>query len=229
METFVTYQTRQENKTNKVMQKLFVCLISIMISAFVAGVQFNSLVAASTATVSYISSPITAPIIITPSDPTPTPTSVPSNSGSSNQSNNNNSSGSNNNGSSNNSGSSSCSDTAPKASPKLYQIITTNTKATLFVTPPAGNVTAYTVSYGTKAANLLYNATLASVTKGSVQLAINLLKPNTTYYFSVKAVNGCATGPTSNMLKATTLPRPGRSKVTTAWEQTRAIVLSWLR
>lgn len=220
MATIYYYKEETDSIKKHSVKKAVTAVLSTIIVGVVIGMQFNSLVAASTATV-YISSPVTAPVIL-PSDP---PVSTPSSTSSTNNSNNSNSS----NSASNSSSSTSCNDTTPKGSPRLVQITTTDTKATLFVSPVSGNITAYAVTYGTKPTIMSFGTTLTVNTKGIVQLPINALKPNTTYYFTVRAVNGCSAGSVSNMLKATTTARFGRVRVTTAWEQTRAIVLSWMR
>ena len=55
------------------------------------------------------------------------------------------------------------------------------------------------------------------------------LAPNKTYYFAVRALNGCTAGPNPITLKATTTSKNGKARVTTAWEQARAVVKSWMR
>lgn len=75
----------------------------------------------------------------------------------------------------------------------------------MYFTPISG-VDSYFIRYGTDNSANQYAASFAySDTNGAIAYTINLLQPHTTYYFSVRGGNGCATGNWSNILSSTTL------------------------
>src|SRR5581483_7765797 len=77
--------------------------------------------------------------------------------------------------------------------------------ATLFITPPEIAVTDYYVSYGVSPGQLPFGTSVhIPHSSGVVELKINDLKPNTQYYFEVRAGNGCALGPNSTIKSITT-------------------------
>ncbi len=98
-----------------------------------------------------------------------------------------------------------CSDRAPAAAPTLFQINSNKNSATLYFSPPSGDVTSYAISYGYAAGDERFGTEFAyGKSTGVVKYTIHDLKPSTKYSFSVRANNGCAAGTTSNWLSAKT-------------------------
>jgi hypothetical protein len=124
------------------------------------------------------------------------------------QNNNNNNQPSSNNSSSSPSGWAApvCTDSKPIGIPDLFQINVSNTTAKLFFTPLSYN-NQYYISFSTKpnAEEHGLSATLAR--EGVQNFTINLLKPNTTYYFKVRGQNGCMPGDWSTIMKIKTNPK----------------------
>jgi hypothetical protein len=90
---------------------------------------------------------------------------------------------------------STCSNTMPVSAPHLYQIDATQDSATLFFAPPPGDITGYVIEYGTTVdANQHAVTHNHSDKSGAVSYTVNNLFPNLTWYFKVKAQNGCASG-----------------------------------
>jgi len=93
-----------------------------------------------------------------------------------------------------------CNNTKPSSSPNLYQIDTTSTTAIIYFSPAGNPVNKYYISFGTgsnaEGNGIEFNK---NFTTGAVSYAINLLSPNTTYYFKVRGGNGCATGDWSSI------------------------------
>ena len=96
-----------------------------------------------------------------------------------------------------------CSDSKPATIPNLFQINTTRTSAKLFFTPIA-NVNHFIISFSTKLNAEEHGADVSLAHEGVQNFTINLLKPNTTYYFKVRGQNGCMPGEWSNVIKITT-------------------------
>jgi len=97
-----------------------------------------------------------------------------------------------------------CSSTAPTSAPNIYQVVAANSTATIYLSPPSSSFDGFTVSYGLDANADTYNATFSQGNTGAaVKYTINSLTPNTKYYFKVRANNGCATGPWSNVMSST--------------------------
>jgi hypothetical protein len=140
---------------------------------------------------------------VTPA-PTLTPTSVSAATSNSN----------NNAGSSNSSPSApNCNDTTPFGSPDLFQINTTKTTATLYFAPPSMPYSSFYVAFSSKPDSWEYGTEYNQGFSGGVlRYTINLLQPNTTYYFQVRAGNGCATGKWSNSMKASTTNSGSQTK-----------------
>jgi len=125
--------------------------------------------------------------------PTPSPTPVPGNSG------NNNSSGS-----SSVPGPVTCTNLPPVA-PKIFQIWATQTTATVYFVPSRDPENAYTISYGLYSDAEMYNVTFNYSDKsGAIPYKVNALNANSSYYFKVRANNGCMPGAWSNTLSLKT-------------------------
>jgi hypothetical protein len=98
-----------------------------------------------------------------------------------------------------------CSNQAPSSTPDLFQIDTTNTKATVYFAPSGMPYDNYVIRFGPTANNLLYSASFTrGYAPGVIYYTINELSPNTIYYFQVRAGNGCKPGDWGNTLSAKT-------------------------
>lgn len=108
-----------------------------------------------------------------------------------------------------------CSYTAPYSAPHLFQITTNQTQATLYFTPIMENISYYFIAYGYTPGDVRFGASYDyGPYPGVVNYTVNMLAPGTTYYFTVRGGNGCATGPWSSSVKATTVG-PESSALTT--------------
>jgi len=109
------------------------------------------------------------------------------------------------NGSNGNSGSSSttCGNQSPTDAPSLYQINRIKDSAVLYFLQPSSGFDGYAISYGLTSDSNDYSVSFKEgVLTGAVTYTINDLTPNLTYYFKVRATNGCAAGPWSTVLSA---------------------------
>ncbi|MCL4364587.1 fibronectin type III domain-containing protein [Patescibacteria group bacterium] len=98
-----------------------------------------------------------------------------------------------------------CSDVAPDHAPNLFQIDTTADTAKLYLTPVNNAVSYYFVSYGYSSGDERFGASFnQGPYDGALSFTVNDLSPKTTYYFKVRAGNGCASGDWSNVLSART-------------------------
>ncbi len=103
----------------------------------------------------------------------------------------------------------SCSNPIPVAA-NLFQIDPTSNSAKLSFTPPSSTVTGYNVYYGFTSGDQKYTTSFPYGTSSTVvTYTVGSLNPQTTYFFSVQAINGCAQGPLSNWLSTTTLASTG--------------------
>lgn len=99
----------------------------------------------------------------------------------------------------------SCGDSAPSAPPFLFQLDATHHQTTLSFTPNAQNVTQYFIAYGYSSGDMRFGTSFSQGASGGVQqYKINDLAPNTTYYFRVRAQNGCMAGDWGNEMRITT-------------------------
>jgi len=99
----------------------------------------------------------------------------------------------------------SCQDTPPSNAPDLFQIDTTSTNATIYYSPVSKNITAYYLAFGTESQNPVHGAMIEQgESTGVLSFNIHYLKPNTTYYFTIRGQNGCQTGGWSTELKIKT-------------------------
>lgn len=96
-----------------------------------------------------------------------------------------------------------CTDLAPVSVPDLFQIDTTNDSATLYFTPTIED-NKYFISYSTSENAEEHGAEVILGTQGVQSYTVNLLNPNTTYYFKVRGQNGCQPGQWSNIKFSTT-------------------------
>lgn len=99
-----------------------------------------------------------------------------------------------------------CSKTPPYSAPNLFQITTTQTDATLYFTPLNDNISYYFIAYGYKPGDIRFGTSFEfGPYDGVIDHHIGMLAPATTYYFTVRGGNGCATGPWSASVPATTV------------------------
>lgn len=125
----------------------------------------------------------------------------------------------------------SCGSAKPENSPQLFQINTTNSKATLYFAPSGRNTNSYAIFYGYTANDERFaTAFNYGNSDGAIPYTINELEPNKTYYFKVRGGNDCMPGDWSNTLKATTLSKNNSlgTKIFTAWEQMKNVALQWI-
>jgi len=107
-----------------------------------------------------------------------------------------------------------CSDALPGGAPTLTSAVGGVNSATLTWTPATDPVSYYLIAYGTSSGNYQFgNPNIGG--KGTTLYTISGLSGGVTYYFVVRAGNGCAPGTFSNELTATptggvvTSPAPG--------------------
>lgn len=98
-----------------------------------------------------------------------------------------------------------CGAAKPAATPDLFQIDVTDNQATLYYTPVNNHNRDYFIAFSDQP-NTFQHSTLTgqSNATGVLSFSINHLKPNTTYYFRVRAQNGCMPGDFSQELAART-------------------------
>jgi hypothetical protein len=88
-----------------------------------------------------------------------------------------------------------------------------DTKATVYFTPPGMPYDSFYIAYSRKSDAWEYGTELKQQYSGGViKKDITLLNPNTPYYFAIRAGNGCATGGWGNTMTATTTSSPGKQK-----------------
>ena len=100
-----------------------------------------------------------------------------------------------------------CRDQAPgKTPPLIYSAVSNNSHSVLLSFNPADEpVEKYVLQYGTKPNSYPHEIKNLHInSKDSMKYLVTMLSPNTTYYFRVKAVNGCASGKWSNEISAKT-------------------------
>jgi len=117
----------------------------------------------------------------------------------------------NNSSSSSNSGPTVCTNSQPSA-PSIFQIWATKNQATMHFVPSQGDENSYTISYGPYSGADTYNTAFNySDKQTAIPYTINALNPGTTYYFKVRANNGCTPGPWSNTLSLRTASSVGNT------------------
>lgn len=101
----------------------------------------------------------------------------------------------------------SCGDQSPGAkAPALYGAIPQSSESILlYFTPADQPVSKYTLEYGTQPGNYQYGVQDLGLNESNqMTYQVSALTPNTTYYFRVRAGNGCAVGEWSNEISAKT-------------------------
>lgn len=90
-----------------------------------------------------------------------------------------------------------CNETKPNCKPTIFQINTTDTKATLYVNPCTdSSCKKYQFIYSAKSGGNDYSVTYdaPSNTSGAINFDINALSPATKYYVRVKCTGSCSSG-----------------------------------
>ncbi|MEI8232945.1 MAG: chitobiase/beta-hexosaminidase C-terminal domain-containing protein, partial [bacterium] len=103
-------------------------------------------------------------------------------------------------------GPSSCEKSKPTSVTDLFQINVNKTTAQLFFTS-VSDADNYFFSFATTPKGEEHGTSAYLAREGVQNYTINYLKPNTTYYFKVRANNGCMGGDWSQILKVKTLSR----------------------
>jgi len=109
-----------------------------------------------------------------------------------------------------------CSSQIPNSTTNLFQIDIKGTSAKLYFSP-ISNTKDFYVSYSTNKSADEHSVFVRLGNEGVQSYSVNLLKPNTNYYFKVRGQNGCSSGQWSNIklartsqssvLRVTPLPR----------------------
>lgn len=129
------------------------------------------------------------PIVTPTSAPTPTTPSTLTTSGSSNET----------------VSPSVCLDSKPNGIPWITKAVAKSESSIRIDFSKAGDpVTHYAIEYGTKSGEYIYGSTYIG-DKNTKSYLVEYLKPGTTYYFRIRAGNGCAVGDWSNEVSATTM------------------------
>lgn len=98
-----------------------------------------------------------------------------------------------------------CNDPMPWGNPDLFQIDVNDTQAILYFAPAELPLNKYVVSYGLWSGDERFATEFSQgYSSGVLFYTINCLEPNTTYYFKIRAVNGCMPGDWSNEMKIVT-------------------------
>ncbi len=93
--------------------------------------------------------------------------------------------------------------------PNLYQIDRSSTQATLFFTPVNNGVSKYVIVYGNAIGAEQHSVSFAYGTStGAVTYTLNDLDPTVKYYFKVRAVSDCSSGPWSAWVGDNITPTP---------------------
>lgn len=94
----------------------------------------------------------------------------------------------------------SCTNSRPQIKSDLFQIDAIGTSAKLFFSP-IGDGEKYLISYSTSPNAEEHNVDAVLGSDGVQTYTVNLLKPNSIYYFKIRGQNGCAPGEWSNIMQ----------------------------
>lgn len=97
--------------------------------------------------------------------------------------------------------------------PDLFEIRVNGNSATLYFSPPSQPYSSFYVAYSNKINSWDYGVEFNQEYSGGVlKYKINLLKPNSLYYFKMRAGNGCAAGAWGNIMSAKTTSSYAQNK-----------------
>ncbi|MCL4384220.1 carboxypeptidase regulatory-like domain-containing protein [Patescibacteria group bacterium] len=92
-----------------------------------------------------------------------------------------------------------CGDLSPASAPQIFQINRTRTSAKIYFVPAMNPVTYYYLSYGLKPGDDRYGVSFnQGASSGALTFTVDHLSPRATYYFRIRAGNGCTPGPWSD-------------------------------
>lgn len=112
----------------------------------------------------------------------------------------------------------SCTQFPPVGTPNLFQANTTPTSAEIFLEPPSAPYDRFFISYGLNSKNHEYGTEfIQNWSTGAVKYSLRDLQPNTTYYVSSRAGNGCMPGEWGNEITIKT-PKSSSLKGTTYFQ-----------
>jgi len=97
-----------------------------------------------------------------------------------------------------------CSAQKPVAVPDLFQIDAQTESVTIYFSPVSGNRDRYYVSYSTSENAEEHGFEFQNDANGVIAVDIHALQTHTTYFFKVRAGNGCQPGDWSNILSVQT-------------------------
>ncbi len=104
---------------------------------------------------------------------------------------------------------SACNGETPAGTPDLFQIDANSDSATMYFTP-VSNASAYVISFSTTPNAEEHGATVTLGKEGVQQYRVAFLNPSTTYFFRVRAQNGCLAGGWSNIRSTRTTAKDGQ-------------------
>lgn len=98
-----------------------------------------------------------------------------------------------------------CGNNVTNGTPDLFEIRTNKNTATLYFAPPTAPYSSFYIAFSGKPDNWEYGVEFNQNYSGGVlNYTINMLAPNTKYYFKLRAGNGCAPGNWGNTMSAST-------------------------
>jgi hypothetical protein len=107
-----------------------------------------------------------------------------------------------------------CGNSITDGKPDLFEIRANDKTATLYFAPPTMPYNSFYIAYSRKPDSLEYGTEFnQSYSGGVVKQTINMLQPNTKYYFKIRAGNGCATGSWGNTMTAKTTSFPSQNRI----------------
>lgn len=113
----------------------------------------------------------------------------------------------------------SCNNQKPGGAPDLFQVSRNGESATVHFAPPGDPYSYFFVSYGETPSAEGYSAEFQqSHADGAISYQIHALQPSTTYYFKVRAGNGCMPGDWSGVRAGETKDNLVRQKTLTSSE-----------
>ena len=98
----------------------------------------------------------------------------------------------------------SCDNTTPPKAPEITRYLTGETSADVYFSKVEGVVKEYVISYGYDSGASNFSGSFGAPDEPVIKQSIKNLSSGTTFYIKVRAGNGCATGPWSEVVKVTT-------------------------